>query len=212
MAIYYNLLSAHTVLIRTELCLRGSGQWYGALSRDCGHLIVTMPISFLMICLYCSISFWRRSGSFVWWAISSSWCFFKAAVVLWSALISIVPPQSALFPKAPLEPEQALWLFERAELKPRAGRAIKPHTLMASGLHPHHQPRDCHGGQSGTSPVAGSAASLSQLHFLNTFVFSLTKSYWLPFLQGLTLGNLLPIGIVLITFLEIQFFREFPLH
>lgn len=95
-------------------------------------------------------------------------------------------------------------------MKPWACMVTKLHTTMASEPHPSGQTGDCHGCQSHTSPATGSAASLSQLHFLNTSVFSLTKLTSFP--AGADLWKLLLIGMVLITFLKIQFFGEFTLH
>lgn len=164
MTIHYNLLAAHTVLIRTAVspqkwmtCSPYTGLWAlhqhpavlvsgwsacATLLLQMLNLLYTMDNLIFMVFLHGCSSFPVCAGKYC----SSSACSFRRS-----------------------------HHCERADLKPWACMAIKLHTMMASEPHPGGQTGDCHGCQSHTSPATGSAASLSQLHFLNTSVFSLTK-------------------------------------
>lgn len=166
MTIHYNLLAAHTVLIRTALSPQKwmtRSPYTGLCALHQHHAVLVSRWSACATLLLETLNLLYTMDNLI------SWCFFMAAVVFQSALVSIVPLQPAVFPKVPSD------RYERAEMKPWACMATKLHTTMASEPHPSGQTGDCHGCQSHTSPATGSAASLSQLHFLNTSVFSLTK-------------------------------------
>lgn len=131
-----------------------------------------------MVCLWHSNSFCRHSISFIWWAISSSRFLQGCGLFCSPRRLSTIPLQPALSEGPTSLPDGAC---ARALLTIRSwslGLLALPSCPIhraASEPHLRHQRQGDHDCQGCISPVAGSVASLPQLHFLNTFVWSLTK-------------------------------------